>query len=791
LASEAKRAITETVDTLTLVLGIFGLSDQKHHAPTTSHWQKLAMAAGGKWMKVVKYKLAAFYAYHHGQTLPVAPFNIPDKPNHLIGGKPGRFIKFFLDHYPLRREELLQSIKQLKKGLPRPNQKDLAEAKKAFAASMVIAPDTPKPKFLVEWGLSDTYPERIEQLLSKKTMTEQLHRTVKELFKETNYTLRDRLTHFFPSTSSNYINSRAGAGTLGVILGVHKKGRGGGLVTDVKNSVLEGLRKPGGVVSTTVVWEDRGREITMEDLFEDLEEDGLTHKTVSVEDDPLKTAFGRLWFRILKKASEEVPVVKPVALPEALKIRMITAMPPYQQFVLRNLWKRVHRTLRQHPAFLIGQPVSEEAILNRMGSKLGDNEVYLSGDYEAATDNLHSWASEEVVRAISQHLNLATIEQKLFVQSLTGHLFNIQGVLTPQRRGQLMGSITSFPILCIINATIGRWAIELAEKRVFTLKDARMMINGDDIAIRSKRPVYGFWKTLASFVGLNESVGKTYVSRDFVDLNSTSFMREEETHEITVVNKKSGETKVRDCPFRLTKYINAGLLKGLKRSGSVGLSDQMQSDLNVGTRAREFLRFCPEELRNDAMRFFIKFHRDKVLAKARLPWYIPEWLGGFGLPTGEWGQPSNLDKRIARRILMNWKITRPIQTNKQDVPWKIWQRAEESLPKPVYTPFKDEHTESYTAAVATKCVNLLFDSNIEIDDIFEEAQDVSIGAIRRNEKLWRVMAGDEKIANLPQPLEDAKLVFVPLYPNYYRSVKRTDTTVLPQPAQIVDAPIIV
>jgi len=448
---------------------------------------------------------------------------------------------------------------------------------------------------------------------------------------------------------------------------------------------------------------------------------------------------------------------------------------------------------------LIGQPVTEEYVLDRMGLDLKEDEAYLSGDYKAATDNLRSWTSIAVVKALAQELRLGATEAALYQRGLTEHVFHTQNArpnhdedgypvvylengeampaqgpqLEPgtvaQQRGQLMGSIVSFPVLCIVNAAICRWAMELAQGAVIPLRDARLMINGDDCAMRSKKRVYMFWRELAAAVGLEESVGKTYLSREFVDINSTSFRREEEAFDITTTGR-DGNPRTRKTHLRQTRYINVGLILGLKRSGNkAGLSDQDDKESNISARAHELLRLAPPHAHEHVMRAFINVHRE-VLDKMRLPWYIPEWLGGVGLPAGPWGKPSDLDLRIARRILINWKTTRPIPLSHGELTWKTWLLAQQALPTPYYTDRKDNSTAAYTRAVAQKCIDLLFDSNISKDELYQAVQGFDASkAIAKNAKLWKVAEGSKKKANLPPPLEHDEVKFTALYPTWITS----------------------
>jgi hypothetical protein len=406
-----------------------------------------------------------------------------------------------------------------------------------------------------------------------------------------------------------------------------------------------------------------------------------------------------------------------------------------------------------------------------MGQRLEEGQGYLSGDYRDATNGLFSWASEVAADEVGIQTELYPVERRLFKSSLTGH--TLRG--KKQRTGQLMGSITSFVILCIINAAGCRWASEIDQGRIFTLKDCPLMINGDDCALRCSERGRRAWKKITAFVGLEESVGKTYFSRDFVEINSTQYYRDADNPQTLILQKTEqvrnpvvydGAPKTitrtrmvtRQIPFHLTRYINVGLLFGLKRSGlSVGLNDQDDPRNNLGSRYRELLRLAPPHLREAAHRAFINHHRE-LLDKTRLPWFAPEWIGGMGL-TGL-KEPSEKDLRIARMITLNWANKRPISLAHQEANWKTWQVASKRVPKPFVVEEKNSGTEVYNRAVASECINLLFDSSIELDTLFQVVTESRTGgAIKHNARLW----SPASYKTLASPMEVGDLTFKPKY----------------------------
>jgi hypothetical protein len=484
----------------------------------------------------------------------------------------------------------------------------------------------------------------------------------------------------------------------------------------------------------------------------------------------------QLWFTCLEKAEDEPNIAIPVALAEALKIRIITKGPPFRQYVLRYIQKELHSTLRKIPQFaLIGSPTggapsfaSYLTKVLRIDEELHDHErLFLSGDYKAATDKLKSWASEAAAEAVCDALEYPVVMRKLFVDSLTRHI--IQWNMDPesftrvsydnakgqpmffaqgeQKVGQLMGSIVSFPILCIVNAAISRYSQELAELREIPIRKMPMAINGDDIVISTTERGKDYWRQIVKLVGLEESVGKTFFNKDFLQINSTNFSLTERGKLVQV------------------PYVNMGLLTGQKRSvkgkaGKIDLYDQ--TEFTFGARYRQLISTCPPRLQNEVHKLFVT-HNKTTLSKVRVPWYIPEWIGGFGL-TGL-KRPSELDLRMAQRILFRWKTERPYPLGSNPTRWRVWDLARNRLPKPIVVDNINDGVEEYADALNAQACDLLLDTRIKLDDLLTAEGDSKFikSKIRRNELLWKPARG-----KLPQPIAEEKLIFVKRFDSMQR-----------------------
>lgn len=147
--------------------------------------------------------------------------------------------------------------------------------------------------------------------------------------------------------------------------------------------------------------------------------------------------------------------------------------------------------------------------------------------------------------------------------------------------------------------------------------------------------------------GLETSVGKTYYSDQFVNINSTNFVLGKKiiTDDVTTLDTEVDY-------LHQVPYINLGLLYGLKRSG--GNLGALDEDLDLGSRQRELFRLAGDLVSHETLhRIFLKKNASalKLFTENRIPFYIPREYGGIGLqPIGEY-QPSRLDKKVVRAMI--------------------------------------------------------------------------------------------------------------------------------------------
>jgi len=233
-------------------------------------------------------------------------------------------------------------------------------------------------------------------------------------------------------------------------------------------------------------------------------------------------------------------VVQPAVILEPLKGRIITkpSSGEYLHYVQyqKLLWKKLQR----HRQFeLIGRPVDTEDI-HYLCNNLQDDDVFVSGDYDGATDNLSSELSELIIRFLFSRLRKEWVDNliKSFCHvrvdythipisqfdtpwPLADSLFESCSMgVVEQRNGQLMGHNLSFIVLCLANYLSFKFSFWSSFNDEIV---PNVLINGDDILFKTRKQNVSRWIDCVKSVGFEPSVGKNLVLRDVCQINSDLF----------------------------------------------------------------------------------------------------------------------------------------------------------------------------------------------------------------------------------------------------------------------------
>lgn len=354
-----------------------------------------------------------------------------------------------------------------------------------------------------------------------------------------------------------------------------------------------------------------------------------------------------------EKAFAQVATVK-----EPLKVRTLTKEEAVPQYLCREIQKKLWNSLRNRKPFrLIGEPVSADIIHDVMNTG-APFDIMVSGDYSAATDGLNPRLSELILDRCLRNLRVPddlgeAAKAILGMHHLSyGERLSELTQLEPfdQVRGQLMGGILSFPILCILNLLtylvssnagkifLGRMMANWQEDSEYDreswwvkkfwrkLDGLHVLINGDDILFPAMWEEYESWNRNLSHFGFTKSLGKNLISRRFCTVNSEIFTVS--ANQGRGSDSEEKETKSRSSPLTVQRcgYLNLGLLEArskVNQSGSDGsplwdLYNRMIKDAGNKNLARKFfLTYNKKEIR-------------EMTNKGRFNLFLPRSLGGCG-----------------------------------------------------------------------------------------------------------------------------------------------------------------
>jgi hypothetical protein len=217
---------------------------------------------------------------------------------------------------------------------------------------------------------------------------------------------------------------------------------------------------------------------------------------------------------------------------------------PAESIFLKPIHKLIYGNLSKRKWLLRGRPTS--AVLDRAGFVEGEELV--SGDYKSATDNL---PIEVMEVALGEMLSTARFipenVKELALRACRPILFSESESLEVTR-GQMMGSLLSFPFLCLQNYLSFRWALSRNGIR----GHVPVLINGDDILFQ-KTGFFQPWLEVVSRVGLEVEATKTSVELGWGTINSTLLRWDDSGHLVPVWSPRFGMFRPADYPGLLGK----------------------------------------------------------------------------------------------------------------------------------------------------------------------------------------------------------------------------------------------
>nr|QVG74775.1 RNA-dependent RNA polymerase [Riboviria sp.] len=231
-------------------------------------------------------------------------------------------------------------------------------------------------------------------------------------------------------------------------------------------------------------------------------------------------AYDRMYQMAL--AEEASRRVQAVPVPDAGKFRVITKSHRALK-VLEPVQAQLHSHLKRNHVF---RYTAEEAEPDRLERDLQRMMVcpgkFLSVDYSNATDAVDASFHEPLVRRILEISGSFELE---CLAEIAGREMRSDGrtISYPdgstirQRRGSLMGSLLSFPVLCLWNESI------LRRSGYDGIDHSVTLINGDDAIKKCTLSDALSWAEYASRLGLERSPGKVLWSNRLMSFCSRYF----------------------------------------------------------------------------------------------------------------------------------------------------------------------------------------------------------------------------------------------------------------------------
>lgn len=303
---------------------------------------------------------------------------------------------------------------------------------------------------------------------------------------------------------------------------------------------------------------------------------------------------------------------------EPNKCRMISKGEAQPYYLCKSLQKALLRSIQKYECFkLTGRPFCPTDLYPLL-EKAKKDDLWLSVDYSAATDGLSYKLSRMIMDRCLELIpnNLRMIAHKvlgphdLFYPTSDGGK-RYGGTMT---NGQLMGSILSFPILCLANLGLYLHVNEDNHRGWKSWEKLRhVLINGDDMLYTADEDTFNDHIHLGGKIGLKMSSGKAYSHRSYANINSTSVVYDLrrlkdlsfKDFEAGVEGKWSLYGPGTESP-RLIPFLNVGL--ALNRHKVQGRTDE-QKDLDLEKKIKYL-----KKIRGDRQKQ-IDYHLDEIVHK--------------------------------------------------------------------------------------------------------------------------------------------------------------------------------
>jgi len=291
-----------------------------------------------------------------------------------------------------------------------------------------------------------------------------------------------------------------------------------------------------------------------------------------------------------------------VQLDEPLKVRTITKM-HHTQLMYKEVQKSLLKYIqRKSPEFILTKEHNDWDHIRKLTEVDDQSLLYCSGDYEAATDNLKRRVITIVIESIPGHEVFKEQFENCFIDDFI------------TTNGQLMGSILSFPILCVVNKLIYECVQDMMPN-----KSTKPLINGDDILFRGTLEFIQLWMKYTQEAGFIPSKGKSLIDKNYFTINSRPYST---SGPLNFFNLKLTNTcgKLDEECDSIKKFIKEG-------SGKDVTEDIL----------KKYIRYFPNFGKSKSFKIWRKYRSE----------YMPKEAGGLGLFTMDHTKLTQLQKQYS------------------------------------------------------------------------------------------------------------------------------------------------
>jgi hypothetical protein len=391
----------------------------------------------------------------------------------------------------------------------------------------------------------------------------------------------------------------------------------------------------------------------------------------------------REWYDHLRRTNvmyaQEQRVLKATiqAVLEPLKVRVISKGNAAPYYASKRLQKALHGVLREMDCFrLIGAPLQTTDLYDLAVNPVltGDGPLeWFSIDYSAATDKLSARLSASILNYLieGQDPAMCNMWRSVLAPHMCEYPFPFSDDVQPvqQRNGQLMGSILSFPILCLAN--LGLYLSVIREDpRSLADKLKGVLVNGDDMLYVAPKSLWNDHVQLGAAVGLSMSPGKAYHHPVYANANSACYhfdlRRFHYAERFEDTDLRKGRSRPAGTSWwtvsrhsstpRYIPFLNVGLFFGQNKvmgghgDDVIGLDEDEKSYVTVINRLLEGA--LPGKGKDIMAQYLTRFSTEIKAECQGRNLFLPISLGGMGVtqPEGFKSKVTPAQRMVARAI---------------------------------------------------------------------------------------------------------------------------------------------